>query len=88
MGHTSKWQIWVQWSHFSRLFVTVDFDGLSTKLIIIFIIRVWYMGHTSKWQIWVQWSHFSRLLVTVDFDGLSTKLIIIFIIELVILDVF
>ena len=40
MGHTSKWQIWVQWSHFSRLLVTVDFDGLSTKLIIIFIIEL------------------------------------------------
>ena len=38
MGHPSKWQIWVHWSHFSRLLVTVDFDGLSTKLIIIFII--------------------------------------------------
>ena len=33
MGHTSKWQIWVQWLHFSRLLVTVDFDGLSTKLL-------------------------------------------------------
>ena len=40
MGHTSKWQIWVQWSHFWRLLVSVDFDGLSTKLIIIFIIEL------------------------------------------------
>ena len=40
MGHTSKWQIWVQWWHFSRLLVTVDFDGLSTKLIIIFNIEL------------------------------------------------
>ena len=40
MGHTSKWQIWVQWSHFWRLLVSVDFVGQSTKLIIIFIIEL------------------------------------------------
>ena len=33
-------QIHVQRSHFSRLLVTVDFDGLSTELIIIFIIEL------------------------------------------------
>ena len=50
MGHTSKWQIWVQWSHFSRLLVTVDFDGLSTKLIIIFIIElgIWVIRASGK----------------------------------------
>ena len=31
MGHTSKWQIWVQWSHFSRLLVTVDFQEFGDE---------------------------------------------------------
>ena len=31
MGHTSKWQIWVQWWHFSRLLVTVDLDGHTSQ---------------------------------------------------------
>ena len=73
-------QIWVQWSHFWRLLVTVDFDdGFNTKvcsvdhtIIVVHINGVGYMGSTEMFQIHTQGSHFSRLLVTVDFEGLST----------------
>ena len=43
-------QIWVQWSHFSRLLVTVDFDdGFNTKVwsvdhIIIVTVSFWMDG--------------------------------------------
>ena len=30
-GSSEKWQIWVQWSHFWRLLVTVDFDDVSVQ---------------------------------------------------------
>ena len=98
MGHTSKWQIWVQWSHFWRLLVSVDFDGLSTKLIIIFIIElgIWVIRASGKfgcsgdtfqgcWLLWILMVYKTKLIIIfiiVDFDGLSTKLIIIFIIVL------
>ena len=32
MGHTSMCQFHTGWSHFSRLMVTVDYDGVSTKI--------------------------------------------------------
>ena len=35
MGHTSKWQFHTQWSHFWRQMVTVDYDSVSTHLMII-----------------------------------------------------
>ena len=75
-------QIWVQWSHFWRLLVTVDFDdGFNTKvcsvdniIIVVYINGVSYRGSSEMSQIWVQWSHFWRLLVTVDFDdSFNTK---------------
>ena len=75
-------QIWVQWSHFSRLLVTVDFDdGFNTKLYPVGHISLLYIsmvcpkrGSSKMCQIHVQWSHFSRLLVTVDFDdSFNTK---------------
>ena len=31
MGYTSMCQFYTGWSHFSRLMVTVDYDGVSTK---------------------------------------------------------
>ena len=64
--------------------VAVDYDGVSTKLMIILMIErgIWVIlacaniiqsGHTfeCKW-----------LPVTVDYDGVSTKLMIILMIEL------
>ena len=81
-GSLEKWQIWVQWRHFWRLLVTVDFDdSFNTKvwlfhhiIIVIYINGVCYRGSLEKWQIWVQWWHFWRLLVTVDFDdNFNTK---------------
>ena len=76
-------QIHTQWSHFSRLFVTVDFDDcLKTKIcsvehiiIVVCINDVGYRGSSEMCQIHTQWSHFSRLLVTVDFDdSFNTKI--------------
>ena len=32
MGHTSMCQFHTGWSHFSRLMVTKDCDGVSTKI--------------------------------------------------------
>ena len=32
MGYTSMCQFYTGWSHFSRLMVTVDYDGVSTKI--------------------------------------------------------
>ena len=62
MGHTSKWQFHTQWSHFWRQMVTVDYDGVSAKLMIILMIElgIWVIrasgnfirsGHTfgGKW---------------------------------------
>ena len=54
-------QIWVQWSHFWRLLVTVDFDdGFNTKvcsvdniIIVVYINGVGYMGSSKMSQIWV-----------------------------------
>ena len=75
-------QIHTQWSHFSRLLVTVDFDdGFNTKIcsvghiiIVVYINGVGYRGSSEMSQIHVQRSHFSRQLVTVDFDdGFNTK---------------
>ena len=68
-------QIWVQWSHFSRLLVTVDFDddfitktcSVDNVVIAEYINDVGYRGFTEMFQIHTQGSHFSRLLVTVDF---------------------
>ena len=55
-GSSEKWQIWVQWSHFWRLLVTVDFDdSFNTKvwsvdhiIIVIYIKGVCYMGVFRK----------------------------------------
>ena len=62
MGHTSKWQFHTEWSHFLRQMVTVDYDGVSTHLMIILMIElgIWVIrvsgnfirsGHTfgGKW---------------------------------------
>ena len=62
MGHTSKWQFHTEWSHFSRQMVTIDYDGVSTHLMIILMIElgIWVIrvsgnfirsGHTfgGKW---------------------------------------
>ena len=58
-------QIWVQWSHFSRLLVTVDFDdGFNTKvcsidhtIIVVYIngvsYRVVHYCTLSLFDIWV-----------------------------------
>ena len=82
MGSSEMSQIWVLWSHFWRLLVTVDFDdGFHTKvcsvdniIIVVYINGVSCRGSSEMSQIWVQWSHFWRLLVTVDFDdGFNTK---------------
>ena len=40
MGHTSKWQFHTEWSHFLRLMVTIDYDGVSTHLMIILMIEL------------------------------------------------
>ena len=40
MGHTSKWQFHTEWSHFSRQMVTIDYDGVSTHLMIILMIEL------------------------------------------------
>ena len=40
MGHTSKWQFHTEWSHFSRLMVTIYYDGVSTYLMIILMIEL------------------------------------------------
>ena len=62
-GSSEKWQIWVQWSHFWRLLVTVDFDdGFNTKvglvdhmIIFVHINGVSYRGSYEMSQIHVQW---------------------------------
>jgi len=80
-GSSEKWQIWVQWWHFWRLLVTVDFDdSFNTKvwsvdhiIIVIYINGVCYRGSSEMSQIHVQWWHFWRLLVTVDFDSISLQ---------------
>ena len=67
-------QIHVQWSHFSRLLVTVDFDdSFNTKvwsvdhiIIVIYINGVCYGGSSEMCQIDVQWSQFSRLVGTLS----------------------
>ena len=75
-------QIHTQWSHFSRLLVTVDFDdGFNTKIcsvddviIVVYFNGVGYRGSSKMSQIHTQGSHFWRLLVTVDFDdGFNRK---------------
>ena len=62
MGYTSMCQFHTEWSHFWRQMVTVDYDGVSTKLMIILMIElgIWVIlacvnfirsGHTfeGKW---------------------------------------
>ena len=74
-------QIHVQWSHFSRLLVTVDFDvSFNTKvwsddhiIIVMFIMECAIRGSAEKSRIHTQWSHFCRLAVTVDFDDISLE---------------
>ena len=58
MGHTSMCQFHTGWSHFWRLIVTVDYDGVSTTIDDNLNDCAWYMGHTSKWQFHTEWSHF------------------------------
>ena len=81
-GSSEMCQIHVQWWHFSRLLVTVDFDdGFNTKIcsvdhiiIVIYIDGMCYRGSSKMCQIHTQGSHFWRLLVTVDFDdSFNTK---------------
>ena len=40
MGHTSMCQFHTEWSHFWRLMVTIDYDGVSTKFMIILMIEL------------------------------------------------
>ena len=40
MGHTSMSQFHTELSHFWRLMVTVDYDGVSTHLMIILMIEL------------------------------------------------
>ena len=47
-GSSEKWQIWVQWSHFWRLLVTVDFDDS-------FNTKVWSVDHCHIHQWCVLW---------------------------------
>ena len=71
----------MQWSHFWRQLVTVDFDdGFNTQrcsvdhiIIAVCINGVGYMGSSEMSQIHVLWSHFWRQLVTVDFDDVSLQ---------------
>ena len=74
-------QIWVQWSHFWRLLVTVDFDdGFNTKvcsvdniIIVVYINGVGYMGSSKMSQIWVQWSHFGGCWLLLILMMVSTQ---------------
>ena len=50
MGHTSMSQFHTRWWHFSRLIVTVDYDGVSTEIDDNHNDWVWYMAHTSMSQ--------------------------------------
>ena len=58
-GSSEMSQIHVQWSHFSRLLVTVDFDvSFNTKvwsvdhiIIVVYFNGVGYRGSSEKWQI-------------------------------------
>ena len=62
-GSSKMSQIWVQWSHFWRLLVTVDFDdGFYTKMcsvddiiIVAYINDVGYRGSSKMSQIHTQW---------------------------------
>ena len=54
--------------------VTIDYDGVFTKIDDNLNDQAWYMGYTSMCQFHTGWSHFSRLMVTVDYDGVSTKI--------------
>ena len=40
MGHTSMCQFHTEWSHFWRQMVTIDYDGVSTHLMIILMIEL------------------------------------------------
>ena len=53
MGSSKMSQIWVQWSHFWRLLVTVDFDdGFNTKVCSVDnIIIVVYINGVSYWGV-------------------------------------
>ena len=65
-GSSEMSQIHTQWSHFSRLLVTVDFDDSSnTKvwsvdhiIIVIYINGVCYRGSSEMCQIHTRGSHF------------------------------
>ena len=82
MGHTSMCQFHTGWSHFWRLMIAVDYDGVSTYLMIILMIElgIWVIRASGNF-IRVR-DVFWRLLVTVENDDVSTKFNIIFIIEL------
>ena len=43
MGYTSMCQFHTQWSHFSRQMVTIDYDGVSTHLMIILQYRMLHL---------------------------------------------
>ena len=40
MGYTSMSQFHTEWSHFWRQMVTIDYDGVSTHLMIILMIEL------------------------------------------------
>ena len=54
--------------------VTVDYDGVSTRIDEILNDSAWYMAYTSMCQFHTGWSHFWRLIFTVDYDGVSTRI--------------
>ena len=56
MGHTSMSQFHTEWSHFWRQMVTIDYDDVSTHLMIILMIELGILGHTSKWQFRMEWT--------------------------------
>ena len=58
--------------------VTIDYDGVSTHLMIILMIElgIWVIRASGNFI------HFWRQMVNIDFDGFSTKLTIILMIEL------
>ena len=76
-------QIHVQWSHFSRLLVTVDFDDVSLQkygqliiciIIVIYINGVCYRGSSEMSQIHVQCGHtFGGCWLLLIFDDFSLQ---------------
>ena len=52
MGYTSMSQFHTEWSHFSRQMVTIDYDGVSTKIDDNLNDWAWYLGHAQRNVSW------------------------------------